>query len=100
MAGEVDLATAPLLEAQFVNLVKRKRTEVVIDATKVTFMDSSGLSALLKGQRLIHTEGSGIYLVPSPQVSRLLDLVSSEPLLMGRFETVEEAIAALERKHD
>lgn len=73
---------------------------MVIDATRVSFMDSSGLSALLEGQKLIHTVGSGIYLVPSPQVSRLLDLVSSEPLLIGRFETVEEAIAALENKHD
>jgi len=100
VAGEVDLTTAPLLEAQFQFLVERGLTEVVVDATSVTFMDSSGLRALLEGEKIIHKKGSGVYLVPSRQVRRLLELISAEPLLTGQFGTVEEAVAALERGHE
>lgn len=97
LSGEVDLATADLLRAEFEALVDRGLTDVVVDATRVTFMDSSGLHALLEGEKIIHSGGSGVYLVPSQQVRRLLDLTSAEPLLSGEFGTVEEAISAIER---
>lgn len=100
LGGEVDLVTAPLLEAQFESLVERGLTEVVVDATSVTYMDSSGIRALLQGEKIVHSQGSGVYLVPSRQVRRLLELISAEPLLSGgHFGTVEEAVAAIERSH-
>jgi anti-sigma B factor antagonist len=99
LAGEIDLVTAPMLEAQFESLVELGVTDVVVDATGVTFMDSSGIRALLQGEKIIHSNGSGVYLVPSHHVRRLFELVSAEPLLSGgQFGTVEEAVAALRTK--
>lgn len=95
LAGEIDLSTAALLEAQFRYLVDRGLTDVVIDATEVTFMDSSGLHALLNGEKIIHGAGSVVYLVPSPNVRRLLELVSAEPLMNMEFTTVVDAVEAL-----
>jgi anti-anti-sigma factor len=88
-----------MLEAQFESLVELGVTDVVVDATGVTFMDSSGIRALLQGEKIIHSNGSGVYLVPSHHVRRLFELVSAEPLLSGgQFGTVEEAVAALRTK--
>ena len=99
LAGEIDLSTAPMVDAQFESLADRGITDVVIDATQVTFMDSSGLAALLAGQKLIHSKGSSVLVVPSPQVRRLLELLSNEPLVNIEHTTVEGAIASLEQRN-
>src|SRR5262245_60169962 len=51
--GEVDLLTATELEqAIALALATPGATGVVVDLAGVTFLDSSGISALLKGRRL------------------------------------------------
>lgn len=93
--GEVDMATEPLLSAAFTTLVDDNLTEVIIDATGVTFMDSSGLYALIDGRRLVHEAGSTIVIVPSPPVRRLLELTLPEPLFAERLDTIDEAVTFL-----
>lgn len=95
LSGEVDLATASRLEAAFQELADRRLTEVVVDASMVTFMDSTGLHALVEGKRQIHEVGSNLALVVSPQVRRVLDLVFPERLFAARVDTVEQAREAL-----
>jgi anti-anti-sigma factor len=100
LEGEVDLSSAHLLSGQFKIVAKGDLTELIIDATAVTFMDSTGLHALVEGKRLIHDEGTRILLVPSPQVRRVLELVFPEPLFAARMSTVDEARAALDSPLD
>lgn len=69
---------------------------VIIDATDVTFMDSTGLHALVEGKRMLHEKGSRIYLVPSQQVRRVLELVFPDPLFPMRLDTVAEALLAID----
>ena len=69
---------------------------VIIDASGVTFMDSTGLHALVEGKKLIHENGTRIVLVPSRQVRRVLELVFPDPLFATRVETIEEALAAID----
>ena len=96
-AGEIDLSTANILTQQFRVIADQGLRSVVIDATDVSFMDSTGLHALVEGKRLIHETGTTIYLVPSSQVRRVLELVFPEPLFAARLDSVEEALAAMER---
>lgn len=46
VAGEVDMATAPELEAHARKALDRDETDVLVDLTEVTFIDSSGIAAL------------------------------------------------------
>lgn len=96
LSGEVDISSANLMSEQFESLAGQGKTAVVLDATKVTFMDSTGLHALVEGKRILHEKGTRIFLVPSNQVRRVLELVFPDPLFAARLNSVDEAIAALE----
>ena len=48
VTGEVDWATAPEIEQVLADVVGESQGGVVADYTKVTFLDSTGLSTLLK----------------------------------------------------
>lgn len=95
LSGEVDMATAPRLEAAFQELADRRLTELIVDASMVTFMDSTGLHALVKGKRQVHEVGSSIAVVVSPPVRRLFELAFPESLFPVRVDTIEQAREAL-----
>ncbi len=95
LSGEVDMATAPRLEAALQELADRRLTELIVDASMVTFMDSTGVHALVKGKQQIHETGSSLALVASPQVRRILELAFPEPLFAARVDTMEQAREAL-----
>lgn len=97
LKGEIDISSAHLLTAQFSALAAETHPTVILDATEVSFMDSTGLHALVEGKRALHDNGMRIFLVPSRQVRRVLELVFPDPLFAFRLESVEEAMAALDR---
>lgn len=95
LSGEIDMATVPRLAEAFQELADRRLTEVIVDASRVTFMDSTGLHALVEGKRVIHEVGSSLALVVSPQIRRVLELVFPEQLFAARVDTMEQARDAL-----
>ena len=69
--GEVDLATAPILDEQISAVEAGDAATIVVDLDRVTFMDSSGLQVLL-AHVLSQQDGGRIRLTRgSPQVARL-----------------------------
>jgi anti-sigma B factor antagonist len=96
LEGEIDLSSSHVLSETIDSMLSSDLREVVIDATSVTFMDSTGLHALIQAKKSIHERGIRIFLVPSPQVRRTLELVFPEPLFADRLDTVEQALAALD----
>ena len=48
LAGELDMATSPTLEKALHELQHRDVREIVLDLRGLTFLDSMGLSALMK----------------------------------------------------
>jgi anti-anti-sigma factor len=82
--GEVDLASAGRLEAAIRRLM-HDATEILVDLEQVSFMDSTGLNALLRAQQLCHREQTGFAITPGPeQVRRLFNLAG----LAGSFALV------------
>lgn len=70
-------------------------TEVIVDASSVTFMDSTGLHALVTGKGRMHGSGTTIALIASPQVRRVLELIFPDPLFAARVDTMEHARESL-----
>jgi anti-anti-sigma factor len=95
LSGEIDLSSVHVLGEQFEAIVGQHLPDVIVDATSVTFMDSTGLHALVEGKRALHESGTRIYLVPSSQVRRVLELVFPDPLFAARVASVDEALAAI-----
>jgi len=75
VSGELDLATGPELEAELQGISPAETTMVVVDLRKLEFMDSTGLSIIVRAHQRLTREGCELGLVRgSPQVQRLLDL--------------------------
>lgn len=75
VSGELDLATAPQLEAVFEGLEPTSSDRVVVDLEAVTFLDSSGIRALVRAKRRL--DGIGAPLVIdgiSPAARQVLEL--------------------------
>jgi anti-sigma B factor antagonist len=75
VAGELDLATGPQLEAELGDISPSDTELVIVDLRKLEFMDSTGLSIIVRAHQRLSGEGCELGLVKgSPQVQRLLDL--------------------------
>lgn len=73
--GELDLASGPELETQLDKISGPETQLVVVDLRQLDFMDSTGLSILVRAHQRLSEEGCEIGLVKgSQQVQRLLDL--------------------------
>ncbi len=75
LRGEVDMASAPLLDERLAAVVADDRCEVVVDVAEVTFIDAAGLRVLLQAGQRLAVDGRRLTLrAPSPFVRRLLDI--------------------------
>lgn len=75
VAGELDLASGPELEAELERVAGPDTRLLVIDLSGLDFMDSTGLSIIVRAHQRLGGQGCELGLVRgSPQVQRLLDL--------------------------
>jgi anti-sigma B factor antagonist len=75
VSGELDLASGPALDAELEGFAGPDTTLVVVDLRELEFMDSTGLSILVRAHRRLAAEGCELSLVQGPpQVQRLLNL--------------------------
>jgi anti-sigma B factor antagonist len=80
--GQLDLARAPELERRL-DAIPRARMDVRLDLSRLTFVDSAGLSVLLRLANRAEEHGRRVMLVHTrPEVARLLWLVD----VAGRFQ--------------
>ncbi|HVE99420.1 MAG TPA: STAS domain-containing protein [Mycobacteriales bacterium] len=86
--GDLDIATAPGLVATFDELSGSGAPAIVVDMRQVTFMDSSGLSALLVAGRRVPPGTRLVLRRPSEQVLRVLTLTG----MLDSFEIEDDGI--------
>jgi anti-anti-sigma factor len=81
--GDVDIATAHLLGEAVADALARGRRHVAIDMRSVTFMDSTGLSAILVGRKAALAAGGSLLLTEiSSTVQLVLDATNLTDLLV------------------
>lgn len=74
VSGELDLATSPVLDAALIR-AGAAAERVTLDLRKVSFMDSTGLSVLVKAQRhATESDQPLVVMTGNDQVLRLLNL--------------------------
>jgi anti-sigma B factor antagonist len=92
VSGELDLASSGALEEELSRVAASGIRQIVIDLRNLEFMDSTGLSTLVKAHQRAEEAGQEFGLVRGPQqVQRLLSLTGVEERL--RFaDTPEELL--------
>jgi anti-anti-sigma factor len=94
VSGELDLATSPALAGELERASASDASVIVLDLRGVSFMDSTGLSVLVEGQRRADESPPRFVVVKGgDQVSRLLALtgVADRLTLVDAPEQVSDA---------
>jgi anti-sigma B factor antagonist len=92
---EIDLANASEVLEALLSTINRGGTHLVVDAGDVTFIDSSGLNALIRArERTESMDGSFHLVAPSHRLIRLLE-ISRLDRVLRRVDTVDEAVTCL-----
>jgi stage II sporulation protein AA (anti-sigma F factor antagonist) len=93
VGGELDVATAMLLQHHLATQLGQGRRHLVIDLAEVPFMDSSGLNIILRAMNETRATGGSLRLAaPAPPVRRVLEL-TGVTLTIPVHGTVEQALA-------
>lgn len=73
--GELDLYTAPRLQAALAGLLREQVDRVVVDLSGVEFCDSTGMNVLLAAMKRLKEQGGTFELAaPRPAVKRILQV--------------------------
>ena len=95
MPAEVDLVSAGDLRDDMLSTLNREGPHLVMDAQDVTFMDSSGVSALVRArQRADQLDGTLHVVSTASSVVRVLKLTQLDRYV-GLVDTLADALACL-----
>jgi anti-sigma B factor antagonist len=73
--GELDIATAPVLDATLADVEQGANGTVLLDLADVRFIDSTGLRSLLSARRRAQENGRRLRLANlAPDVERVFDV--------------------------
>jgi anti-sigma B factor antagonist len=75
VSGELDLASSPTLQEELERVSSSDAKLLIIDLRELDFMDSTGLSVLVRAHQRAEEQGRQLAMVKGPQqVQRLLSL--------------------------
>lgn len=92
VTGEVDVNTAPSLREALLEQTLGENFNIIVDLSKVSFLDSTGCGVLIGAYRRIEdNDGSFIILSPQPAVSKVFEITK----LVNIFDIRDSLEAAL-----
>lgn len=92
---KMDSSIAPNLKSEMVTLHAEGTRNVILDLSEVKYTDSSGLSALLVGNRIFQEEGGIFILACLSDHTMKLIRISQLDSVLNIFKSVEESIDAV-----
>jgi anti-sigma B factor antagonist len=100
VSGEIHVSTAPSFRERLNAVIESGETTLVLDLSAVDFIDSTGLSVLLNGLRLVTQRHGRLALVcTNPTVMRLFEITSLDATF-DMFHERDAAIAHLTQPAD
>jgi anti-sigma B factor antagonist len=94
LTGEIDLHVSPRIAASIATMVAAKPATLVIDLTKVSYIDSSGLAALIEGMQKVETYGGKFALAGLQDSVRPIFEIARLDQVFRIFPDVESALSA------
>jgi len=92
--GEIDLHVSPRMAMSLAQMVKNKPAKLVVDMSKVSYIDSSGLAVLIEGMQGVEEYG-GIFAIAGMQETvRSIFETARLDQVFRIFPDVDSALAA------
>ncbi|MEV0616859.1 STAS domain-containing protein [Nonomuraea sp. NPDC050404] len=95
VAGQVDTTNSGDLE-QYIDTQRRRLDEpLIVDMSRLTFLDSSGLAVLLAAAALARAHGVALHLAAvQPMPARLMEITGAERAV-SMYDHVDQALFAV-----
>ena len=94
LSGEVDLYTAPEFKQQLLEVIGQGGSDVVVDLSDTTFIDSTTLGVLVGGVKRLRPSGGQLTLVCSDRnITKIFEITGLDkvfPIYATREEAVEK----------
>ncbi len=91
--GDIDMSSSPLVRTQLTDLFKKNQKAIIVDLSKVAYVDSSGIATLVEGLQWSHANNTKFRLVClTPMVKDVFEIAR----LLTVFEVFESHKEALE----
>ena len=90
VGGEIDVYTAPGLRHELDEQIRLGCTDLVVDLTNVTFMDSTGLGVLVGRLKLIRTQGGTMRILGARERVLKVFTITGLDRVFAIVETLDE----------
>jgi anti-sigma B factor antagonist len=98
LAGEVDLYTAPEFKQQLLEVIAQGATNVIVDFSNTTFIDSTTLGVLVGGVKRLRTNDGQLTLVCSDRnITKIFEITGLDRVF-SIYGSREEAVAAIDKE--
>lgn len=91
--GEVDIYTSSLLRERLVEIIDGGARHVVVDLSRVDFLDSSGLGVLVGALKRLRTAGGELGVVCASDKLLKIFRITALDRVFALYDTVEAATA-------
>jgi anti-anti-sigma factor len=92
LAGEADVTTSDTLHALLEAEGRKNPSLLIIDLSRLSFMDSATLQAILRAHRMLGNDGGVLALVsPHNSVARILEMTEADRIVPV-YASVQEAV--------
>lgn len=93
--GELDLSSAPRVKWVLMDTLDEGRTRIVVDLTKASFMDSTGLGVLIGVHKRLQQGAELLVVCPEGPVRQVFEFSGTDGAF-AMFSTLEQAIVHLQ----
>ena len=94
LEGEIDLHVSPRIAASLQALIAEKPERLVVDLSRVTYIDSSGLAVLIEGMQNVAAYGGKFVLAGLQENVRPIFEIARLDQVFRIFPHVDAALAA------
>lgn len=92
--GEIDLHVSPRIAASLGAMVEDKPQQLVVDLSKVTYIDSSGLAVLIEGMQNVESYGGTFAIAGLQENVRPIFEIARLDQVFRIYPDVDSALAA------
>lgn len=94
LEGEVDLHVSPSIAALLTRMIEKKPPKVIVDLSRVSYIDSSGLAVLIEAMQNIEQYGGQFALAGLQETVRVIFEIARLDQVFRIFPDAEAALAA------
>lgn len=81
--GEVDIYTSPQMKEVLMDSLKEKETDIIIDCSKLEYVDSTGLGVLISVLKNVRESENSITLINlKPNIRKLFDITGLDKVFI------------------